>query len=99
MPGADDCAIAFRQGMLDVLKLDTLPPAWEPMAKERVVQAIAEDPELAHDIMYAGPDVTKARGLAGKPLAGFCTTPSRRITVVYGVIVYAIRFKNPSLHR
>ena len=39
------------------------------------------------------------RGLAGKPLAGFCTTPSRRITVVYGVIVYAIRFKTPSLHR
>ena len=40
-----------------------------------------------------------ARGLAGKPLAGFCTTPSRRITVVYGVIVNAIRFKNQSLHR
>ena len=39
------------------------------------------------------------RGLSGKPLAGFCTTPSRRITVVYGVIVYAIRFKTPSLHR
>ena len=30
------------------------------MVKERVVQAIAEDPELAHDIMYADPDVTKA---------------------------------------
>ena len=67
MPGADDCAIAFRQGMLDVLKLDTLPPEWEPMVKERVVQAIAEDPELAHDIMYADPDVTKARNLAGNP--------------------------------
>ena len=40
-----------------------------------------------------------ARGLAGKPLAEFCTTPSRRIAVVYGVIVYAIRFKTPSLHR
>ena len=40
-----------------------------------------------------------ARGLAGKPLAGFRTMPSRRITVVYGVIVYAIRFKTPSLHR
>ena len=39
------------------------------------------------------------RGLAGKPLAGFCTTPNGRITVVYGVIVYVIRFKNPSLHR
>ena len=42
---------------------------------------------------------TPPRGLAGKPSAGFCTTPSRRITVVYGVIVYAIRFKTPSLHR
>ena len=38
-------------------------------------------------------------GLAGKPLAGFRTMPSRRITVLYGVIVYAIRFKTPSLHR
>ena len=40
-----------------------------------------------------------ARGLAGKPLAGFCTTPSRRITAVYGVIVYVIRFNIPSLQR
>ena len=29
-------------------------------------------------------------GLAGKPLAWFCTTPSRRITVVYGVMVFVI---------
>ena len=43
--------------------------------------------------------MTDTRGLAGKPLAGFCTTPSRRITVVYVVIVYVIRFYNPSLHR
>ena len=43
--------------------------------------------------------VRYARGLAGKPLAGFCTTPSRRITVVYGVIAYVIRFETPSLHR
>ena len=41
----------------------------------------------------------RLRGLAGKPLAGFLTTPIRRITVPYGVIVYAIRFDNPSLHR
>ena len=40
-----------------------------------------------------------ARGLAGKPLAGFCTTPSRRITVVYGVMVHAIRSNNFLLHR
>ena len=51
----------------------------------------------------AGPDIHKhpsltrrcnTRSLAGKPLAGFRTTPSRRITVVYGMIVYAIRFNN-----
>ena len=47
----------------------------------------------------AEPALLPARGLAGKPLAGFCTTPNGRITVVYGVIVYVIRFKNPSLHR
>ena len=60
--------------------------------------------DLSPQIQRAGResfDLLKSdpRGLAGKPLAGFCTTPSRRITVVYGVIVYAIRFKNPSLHR
>ena len=40
-----------------------------------------------------------ARSLAGKPLAEFPTTTGRRITVVYGMIVYAIRFNNPLLHR
>ena len=40
-----------------------------------------------------------SRGLAGKPLAGFCTTPSRRITVVNGVMVFVIRFNSPLLHR
>ena len=39
------------------------------------------------------------RSLAGKPLAEFPTTTGRRITVVYGMIVYAIRFNNPLLHR
>ena len=39
-----------------------------------------------------------ARSLAGKPLAGFCTTLSRRIPVLYGVVVYVIRFLNPLLH-
>ena len=39
------------------------------------------------------------RSLAGKRWAGFRTTPGRRITVVYGMIVYAIRFNNPLLHR
>ena len=37
--------------------------------------------------------------LAGKPLAGFRATPSRRIPVLYGMIVPVIRFKNPLLHR
>ena len=39
------------------------------------------------------------RGLAGKQLAGFRATPSRRITVLYGMIVYAMRFNNQLLHR
>ena len=47
---------------------------------------------------YNTPETWCRRGLAGKPLAGFCTTPSRRITVVYGVTVYAIRFNNPLSH-
>ena len=57
------------------------------------------DCQIAGNRRHSGPTWRgSARGLAGKPLAGFCTTPSRRITVVYGVIVYAIRFKTPSLH-
>ena len=39
------------------------------------------------------------RSLAGKPLAGFRATPSRRIPVLYGMVVYAIRFNNQLLHR
>ena len=39
------------------------------------------------------------RGLAGKPLAGFRATPDRRIIVLYGIAGYAIRFRNPLLHR
>ena len=39
------------------------------------------------------------RGLAGKPLAGFRATPSRRIPVLCGMIVYVIRFNNQLLHR
>ena len=35
------------------------------------------------------------RGLAGKPLAGFRTTPSKRITVIYGMIVCVIYFTSP----
>jgi transcriptional regulator with XRE-family HTH domain len=39
------------------------------------------------------------RSLAGKPLAGFRSTPGRRIPVLYGMVVYAIRFNNQLLHR
>ena len=40
-----------------------------------------------------------SRGLAGKPLAGFRATPSRRIPVLCGMIVYVIRFNNQLLDR
>ena len=39
------------------------------------------------------------RGLAGKPLAGFRATPSRRITGLTGIIYYVIRFNNLLLRR
>ena len=32
-------------------------------------------------------------------MAGFRATPSRRNPVLYGMVVHAIRFKNPLLHR
>ena len=44
-------------------------------------------------------DSKDPRSLAGKPLAGFRATPGRRITVLYGIIVYVIRCKNSLLHR
>ena len=40
-----------------------------------------------------------SRGLAGKPLSGFRATPSRRIPVLCGMIVYVIRFNNQLSHR
>ena len=33
----------------------------------------------------------EARSLAGKPLAGFCATRSRRIQDLYGMVVHVIR--------
>ena len=41
-------------------------------------------------IYYEDPDdnnLLRPRGLAGKPLAGFRATPSRRITVLYGMVM------------
>ena len=63
---------------------------------ETVWEDAMDNPNTVEIIL---PAYARPRGLAGKPLAGFCTTPSRRITAVLGVIVYAIRFKNPSSHR
>ena len=40
-----------------------------------------------------------ARSLAGKPLAWFRATPTRRIPVLHDMLVYVIRFTNPLLHR
>ena len=58
---------------------------------------MTQSPGEVYDIgyqPYAGP-----RSLAGKPLAEFRATPSRRIPVLYGMVVYAIRFNNQLLHR
>ena len=63
------------------------------------VQLYAE-PRRQPLLPYAGgQDQDGARNLAGKPLAGFRATPSRRIPVLYGMVVYAIRFNNQLLHR
>ena len=35
--------------------------------------------------------ISDARSLAGKPLAGFCATRSRRIQDLYGMVVHVIR--------
>ena len=73
---------------------------WRGIMASKLGYAASETTLTDHDGMLGiALSVDDPRGLAGKPLAGFCTTPSRRITVVYGVIVYAIRFKTPSLHR
>ena len=43
------------------------------------------DPKLASFFCLS------SRSLAGKPLAGFYATPIRRITVLYGTVVYVLR--------
>ena len=45
------------------------------------------------------PQASLPRSLAGKSLAGFRTTQSTRITVLYDMIMYEMRFTNPLLHR
>ena len=39
------------------------------------------------------------RSLAGKPLAGFRATSTRRKPVLFGIIIYVIRFTHPLLYR
>ena len=48
---------------------------------------------------YSLEHLDATRSLAGKPLAGFRATPSRPNPVLYGMVVYAIRFNNLLLHR
>ena len=48
---------------------------------------------------FEGRHNARPRSLAGKPLAWFRATPTRRIAVLYGMVVYAIRFNNQLLHR
>ena len=57
----------------------------------------ARGPPQLHSV--PGPPRPGPRGLAGKPLAGFRATPSRRIPVLCGMIAYVIRFNNQLLHR
>ena len=69
------------------------PPTAEEIVEEAgLVMPRLESPALNPETCL-GP-----RSLAGKPLAGFRATPSRRIPVLYGMVVYAIRFKNQLLH-
>ena len=51
------------------------------------------------ELAYGNIAVNRPRSLAGKPLAGFRATPSRRIPVLYGMVVYVIRFNNQLVHR
>ena len=55
--------------------------------------------EAIADVATTSPCVLRPRSLAGKPLAGFRATPSRRIPVLLGMIVYVIRFNNQLLRR
>ena len=70
------------------------PTAGEPAPHLLLEEGGRRPSEIQRDARAGTP-----RGLAGKPLAGFCTTPSRRITAVLGVIIYVIRRKNQLLHR
>ena len=51
----------------------------------RLVQSLPRPPP-GQALHQAGP-----RSLAGKPLAGFCATPIRRIPVLCGTVVHVLR--------
>ena len=68
---------------------------------EKLVEELNPDRNLSYtplfQVVFAFQNAP--RSLARKPLAGFRATPSRRIPVLYGMVVYAIRFNNQLLHR
>ena len=53
--------------------------------------ADAISPEHPFDMIIVYDISRFTRSLAGKPLAGFCATRSRRIQVLYGMVVHVIR--------
>ena len=61
------------------------------MEKEYVFDQTIVNLARLVDSNYERPWRIGPRSLAGKPLAGFCATQSRRIQVLYGIIVHVIR--------
>ena len=55
--------------------------------------------EAIADVATTSPCVLRPRSLAGKPLAWFRATPTRRIAVLYDMLVYVIRCTNALLYR
>ena len=64
-----------------------------------VDDADAPDYHIRTITVPQGSHALAPRSLAGKSLVGFLATPSRRITALYGMVMYAIRATNPLLHR
>ena len=100
LPNGTNCP-NFVNADLIAARSNPLNPERSAIAAGRIMINMIDDHVIrggrfAFETTLNGP--TYDRGLAGKPLAGFCTTPSKQITVVYGLIVYVIRFKYPLLH-
>ena len=77
-------------GRMDIVIEPNVPPDTD------FVLELDGDPFSTSNASLSGGDT---RSLAGKPLAGFRATPSRRIPVLYGMVVYVIRFNNQLFHR